>query len=344
MPAIDIIDPLKIEEWDRFVLDRTRYSFFHSTAWASTLTSSYGYTPRYFVLRDQSGLQAALPVMEVRSLLTGRRGVSLPFTDKCPALSESEDQRNRLIQDAIRHGKKERWRYLELRDSGFANHVQPSAEYAEHILPLSPDTEGLFAGLKASVRRAIRKSEKDGVTVSVDDSFDALHGFYNLNCVTRRDHGLPPQPFLFFRRLHRHAISRRQGMVVTASHQGKPVSAALFLHFGKKAIYKYGASDKRYQTFRGNDAVMWAGIEWYARRGYESLSLGKTRTDHSGLLRFKRGWGGEESGIRYARYDFEKGAFVRGDDHVHGWHNVFFRTLPVPIARLMGAALYRHVA
>lgn len=42
-------------------------------------TRSYGYLPLYF-LKEKGRLSAVIPMMEVVSILTGRRAVSLPFT------------------------------------------------------------------------------------------------------------------------------------------------------------------------------------------------------------------------------------------------------------------------
>lgn len=282
--------------------------------------------------------------MAVASRLTGRRGVSLPFTDVCSALYESQDQPDRLLREAIRHGEESGWRYLELRGCGPLPGNPSSSKYLEHNLRLTRDPDILLSNLKSSVRRAIRKSEKEGLEISVLQSLEAVRAFYALNCRTRRNHGLPPQPFTFFRNLHRNALSRGNGIVVLAAYRGKAVAASVFLHLGKRAVYKYGASDSRHYSLRGNNAVMWEAIRWYANQGFESLSLGKTRMENAGLLQFKRGWGCEESTIHYLRYDFRKGSFVEGGDHVSGWHNGVFRHLPVPLARIIGALLYRHVA
>jgi len=282
--------------------------------------------------------------MDVRSRLTGRRGVSLPFTDKCPALCEDQDQLEQLLQQAIRYGKQNQWNYLELRDCGPLTGEHPPSQYIEHTLDLTPQEDVIFANLKSSVKRAIRKAEKENVDVSMEYSLDAVHKFYRLNCLTRKEHGLPPQPFAFFRNLHHEALSKEQGTVVIASHSGRAIAASIFLHMGKKAIYKYGASDSRHYSLRGNNAIMWKAIKWHTDHGYESLSLGKTRTGNAGLVQFKNGWGCKETEIHYVRYDFRQKSFVQSKDFVSGRHNGIFRRVPIPVARILGSLLYRHVA
>ena len=123
-----------------------------------------------------------------------------------------------------------------------------------------------------------------------------------------------------------------------------PVAGAVFFHFGKTAIYKFGASHKAFQHLRANNLVMWEAIKWHARRGLGMLDFGRTSLENEGLRRFKLGWGTQERLIDYFRYDQRKAGFVTARDESAGWHNRIFRMLPVPLSRLIGATFYRHVA
>ena len=73
-----------------------------------------------------------------------------------------------------------------------------SLSFYGHRVNLAAAEEQLFARLDSSVRRAIRKGEQSGVAVSVSQDLAALTDFYSLHCLTRRKHGLPPPPFIFF--------------------------------------------------------------------------------------------------------------------------------------------------
>ena len=171
----------------------------------------------------------------------------------------------------------------------------------------------------------------------------ALRSFCRLNELTRRQHGLPPQPFRFFRALHRHILSRGFGFVSAATREGRTVAAAVFLVFGSAAVFKYAASDPHRRDLRGGNLAMWRGIAACRRHGATQLSLGKTRPANQGLLRYKRGWGGEEVRRSYVRLDGADGQPLAWEDPVEGWHNHLFRTMPVPVSRLAGRLLYRHV-
>ena len=202
----------------------------------------------------------------------------------------------------------------------------------------------MLSAFSSSTRRGIRKAEREGVTVQVDTSLDALRAFTKLNALTRREHGLPPQPAKFFANLHRHILTQGKGVIATAFHQGRAIAASIFLHFGESALFKYGASDKSHQHLRPSNLVMWHGIQWYAERGFPSLHLGRTAMHNEGLRRFKCGWGASEQELSYYRYDLRAGNYVTAPPDKGAPGSEFFQKAPLMLSRLAGALLYRHAA
>jgi hypothetical protein len=288
-------------------------------------------------------MSGLIPVMEVKSLLTGRSGVSLPFTDYCDPIVNGDIQFKDLLDYVIEYGKERRWKSLEIR--GGPDHfrsVSPSSNYLGHVIDLGENEDEIFHGLKDSARRNIRKAGREGVEVGIFNSPDSVGEFYRLNCMTRRDHGLPPQPYDFFKSIYEYVIAKGLGFVALASYRGKYIAGAVFLHFGRKALYKYGASDREDQHLRANNLVMWEAIKRYCQKGYRSLCLGRTEPENQGLLQFKSGWRPSEHPINYYRYDLKKGAFVNGSSNVTGFHNKIFKRMPLPILNKIGNVLYRH--
>ena len=340
------ISPLENPNWDGWLASRPDFSFFHGAAWAKVLADTYGFTPRYFCTGDANGTEAVLPLMEVDSWLTGRRGIALPFTDECAPLGADKNAFGKIFAAATAFGKSRGWKYIELRGGRnfFGAEVPASVSFYGHNLDLSGGENVLFEKMDGSVRRAVRKAEKDGVTVEISRSLDAVKIFYSLQCLTRKRHGLPPQPFKFFMNVHRHILSQNQGMIAVASHAGRKIAASVYFFLGGRAIYKYGASDFAQQHLRGSNLVMWAAVKWLARNGVKNLNLGKTSLANEGLRRFKLNLGAREGKIEYVKHDLRQDRFVTEDDKVAGWHNVVFRTMPVFMSRAAGGLLYRHWA
>ena len=90
---------------------------------------------------------------------------------------------------------------------------------------------------------------------------------------------------------------------------------------------------------------MWEAIKWYSRKGYKTISLGRTDIQHDGLKRFKTGWGGSEYQMKYFRYDLGKGQIVRIESAKRdSIMNLFFRYMPTPVSKILSRILYRHFA
>ena len=337
------VNPADKPDWDDLIRTHSHGSFFHGAAWARTLQDSYGFTPLYLINSAGEGHSSILPLMEVNSWLTGRRGVALPFTDQCePLTSEPETMRN-MIGFALELGSRRGWKTVEWRGGQtYFESAPASVRFYGHSVNLDGDEEQLFGRLASSVRQAIRKAAKSGVRTVISRSREAIETFYRLQCLTRRRHGLPPQPLVFFKNVHRHILGRKQGIVVIAIREERPIAASIYFQLGHQAIYKYGASDEACQNVRAANLVMWEAMLWHARNGARSLHLGRTSIGNAGLRRFKLGWGTTEHPIAYFKYDLQKKAFATETDKSAGWHNDVFRTLPLGMSRLIGSALYRH--
>lgn len=344
MKDFEIVNPLEESGWNDAIVAGGRASAFHTREWAGALSETYGYKPLYLCGREQGVVRLLVPVMEVASRLTGRRGVSLPFTDFCDPLFQDRNELDAAVDQILRLGRQRGWRRVEFRSGVvFGSSTEPSSRYLGHNLDLSASEDTLYKNLKATVRTALRKAEKNGVQVTMSASADAARQFYRLNCMTRKQHGLPPQPRRFFENLHEWMIKGDKGMVAMAESGGRAIAGAVFLHFGGTAIFKYSASDPIYQAARPNNLVMWRGVQWYREHGFQTLSLGRTRRENDGLLRFKQGWGAEERELRYFTYDLRRDTLTKDADHVDGAHNVLFRRLPIPCLRLLGTVLYKHM-
>src|SRR5687768_17349711 len=153
--TVQVIDPLAVANWDALALALPGHSFFHSSAWARTLEETYGYKPLYFAKVENGGLRALLPVTEVDSWLTGKRGVSLPFSDVCEGLGNDIGE---LFEEAVKVGSGRAWKNLETRGpvGGALRKASPYQSFYGHSLELSRDEEKIFAGFESAVQRAIR--------------------------------------------------------------------------------------------------------------------------------------------------------------------------------------------
>ena len=341
---MEIIDPTLYPDWNEMIASSPEYTFFHSSNWAAVLRDSYRYEPLYFMSRRESKIAALIPIMEIKSPLTGSRGVGIPFTDRCEPIFLNEDSFPSVFDEIVRYGKKAGWKYLELRGGwGMLNGAVPYRSYVRHVLALHGQEQQGLKRLSPATRRNVRKAADSGLRVTISASERDLHEYYRLHCMSRKRHGAPPQPLGFFKAVHSNVISQDKGFTLLATIHGLPISGAVYFHFGKKAIYKFGATDMRYQNLRPANLVMWEAIGWFSENGFDELCFGRTDPADAGLIRFKVGWGAREESLHYYRYDFKKSAFVEGSPDMSSFEKRIFRSTPVPFLRFAGELLYRHM-
>jgi len=337
-----IMNPLDHQGWNDEFAVRGGGSFFHSREWAEVLAETYGYKPVYIAFREAQSLIDVLPLMEVRSPLTGRRGVSLPFTDYCALSGDKGRSLRAALGPVLDYARKWGWKYVELRCGDLAD-VQPSTFFYRHTLDLTGGEDAVWSRFKSNTRRNIKKGQRQGVELASFETRDAIDTYYDLHCLTRKRHGLPPQPHSFFRKIFEHVISKGKGFVVLAHHEDRPVAGGVYFRFGRKALYKFGASDMACQAIRPNNLVMWEAIRRLANEGCEELCFGRTEEENKGLRQFKRAWGTEETILNYYRYDVAAECFVTESAPVKKLHHRIFGMMPVPVLKILGSLLYKHM-
>ena len=339
-----IEDPATCPGWDSLVAAHPDATFFHTASWARTIAAAYGFQCCYVTVSDGERLLGVLPLIDARSWLRGSRGVSLPCTDECSPLVSEDVSAPALFDFALAEGKRRGWKYLELRGGHHLLAGLPeSVSYYGHVLPLNGSLNDIFQNCDSAVRRAVRKAERAGVSVRFSTDLEAVREYYRLHCLTRSKHGAPPQPFAFFAALHRHVLEPGNGFVALASHGARTIAGAVFCRFGRKALYKFSASDDQAQELRGSNLVIWRSLQKLVSEGAEELNFGRTSLSNEGLRRFKRGWGGQERNLRYARYSFVRQDFVACADLASGFQRRLFSLLPLFLSRWIGRALYAHM-
>lgn len=341
---LEIINPLEYAGWDELLYRSENFSFFHSFPWAEVLNKSYGYKPLFFASFESDKLCLLMPFMSISSWLTGKRGVSLPFTDHCKPFFKNTELLSEAVDLVKDYGKKNGWQYIEWRDEVCFNQKTISWEvYYTHYIDLLKTEQELLMSFKESNRRNINKAIREGLSIKTSCCLDSLNSFYDLHCLTRKRHGLPPQPFHFFKNIFDLVVSRGYGTIFLAKYLDETIAAYIFFNYGKNVIFKYGASNINYQLLRPNNLILWEAIKYYRVRGFESINLGRTEFNNYGLLQFKRQWGGKESLLRYYRFDLKKDKFIKHGLNIEDKLRKYLKISPTSLLVFLGRIFYKHI-
>lgn len=343
------LDPIQDPRWTHLIEKHPKASVFHTVAWLRALRRTYGYESVVFTTSPPTGeLKNGLVFCCVDSWLTGRRLVSLPFSDHCEPLCDSPEDVNfliRYLQTALEHKD---WKYLQVRpinenfgqtDDGIG--WLPAATYLLHTLDLRRDLDEVYKGLhKDSVQRRIQRAERAGLVEKCGRSEDLLKQFYDLFVITRRRQNVPPTPYTWFRNL----ISELdESIEIRVAYKGEtPLAAIITLKFKDVVYYKYGCSDARFNNFGAISWLFWRAIGAAKSHGAKEFDMGRTEQDNPGLLAFKNHWVPHPKRLVYRQYPYTS---IR--QSVGNWQLKLakraFSFMPDRLSTIIGKLIYPHI-
>jgi lipid II:glycine glycyltransferase (peptidoglycan interpeptide bridge formation enzyme) len=339
------INPLHDSRWEALVKSHPQASVFHSTRWLKALQAAYGYEPLVVTTcSPDSALTNGLVFCRVNSWLTGRRFVSLPFSDHCEPLVNHSDELGCLLGHMKRYVGVGRCRYIEIRplscQPGSQTGLAKSVVYSLHRLDLSKSPQELFRQFhKDCIQRKIRRAERENLQYEEGASEDLLQKFYRLVVMTRRRQHLPPQPLDWFRSLIEAFGADLK--IRTASKDGVAVASILTLSHNKSMVYKYGCSNAAFNNLGGTPLLFWKTIQEGKKGGFEELDMGRSSIDNPGLIAFKEHWGAVGTAITYWTYPH------RQVESPTGWKSSIAKKVvsaaPDVALETVGKLLYRHI-
>ncbi len=340
------ISPIADNRWRDFVNAHPQSSVFHTVGWLDALARTYAYHPVAYV-RSAGGkeLQSGQVFCDINSWLTGRRLVSLPFSDHASLLLDGQADLQELSAFLQQKVDGKIYKYVETRPlvsppsgtEAFAG----SKLFYYHRLSLDGDLDRLFRSFHPScVQRKIRRAEREKLDYIEGRSEKLVQQFYRMLLHSRRRYGLPPQPISWFRNLV--ACLGPDIKIRLASLNGTAICGIITLTHKNTMIYKYGCSDPRHHKLGGMALLFWKTVQEAMNGGFTELDMGRTDCDEPGLIAFKEHWGATRSLLTYWRYPAAL-PMTSGD----GWQmkmvKKVFGIVPVPTLATAGRILYRHV-
>lgn len=356
------IDPVTDRRWSQFVEQHPQSSVFHTASWLEALRRTYRYTP--MALTSSSAgkeLNDGIPFCEVKSWISGSRLVSLPFSDHCELLVQRTELPS-FISYLDKHSRAGGI-YIEIRPTEMCSPLAENdprcqnqdqalrspirdftayRDYSLHRIDLRPDLPTIFNNFHEScIQRKIRRAEREKLDYEAGRSDSKLEKFYQLLLLTRRRHGLPPQPISWFRNL-RDCFG--ESLTIRIASKGhRPVASILTLLHKNTAFYKYGCSESAHHNMGAMPMLFWKTIQEEKRRGAQELDLGRSDLENAGLAAFKEHLGAVRSKLTYFRIGSSDSATSADDLRVRMIARRVFARIPGGLAELAGTILYRHM-
>ena len=333
-------------EWDQLAVSHG--TFYHRSAWLRVLTEYFGFHLHVCVATDAGVLVGGLPLAEVPALLGPRRLVSLPFSYAAGVIARTGAIAPRLMAAAVDLAETRRIRRVEIKTVGAV--ADPPApftrvtHYNTYRVPTDGGERALWDRLHAgSTQRSIRKGEKAGVRVVRADKAGDWALMADLQDATSHRLGVPAPPRAFFveacRRLQSEGLA---DLYLAYLHGGEPAAGITLWKGTREWIYAFGASRPEALEHRPNHALIWRAMRDAASAGVV-FDLGRAAPEQTGLVEFKRRWGGEPVPLAYDYWPTAAGINVaKRDAGTLALAGRVWSRLPATVAR-RGSFLYRYL-
>ena len=335
------LNPCQDDRWPDLVERSQCSSVFHSRSWLAALCQTYGYEPVAFTdSRPGEALRNALVFCRIKSWITGRRLVSLPFSDHCDPLVENAAALSEMLASLKNRTGREA-EYIEVRPrtklstQGF----DQVAAFEWHAIDLCRDLSEIFAHFHPShTQRTIRRAERAGLQIETGRTARLVEDFYMLHALTRRRHGVPVQPLYWFRSLVKYFGDRMT--IYLSRHEGVPASAILTMSHGTTLVFKYGGSNVAFNRFGGSCPLFWKAIQDAKAARLTEFDLGRSDVNNEGLIAFKDHLGARRTSLNYYRYAARPPKLIARWTITVG--KAVYPLVPTRIQARIGSGLYGH--
>jgi lipid II:glycine glycyltransferase (peptidoglycan interpeptide bridge formation enzyme) len=341
------IDPIADPRWQRFVERHPEAGIFHTSPWLEALRRTYGYEAvAYAVIGEDQEVISGIPFCRISSLITGRRMVSLPFSDHCQPLIDDAGHLRRLLSAIDADVAQDNLKYFELRPLQLDYSQLGSASLAKsheaviHRLDLSRSRDEIIEGFnKSNVVRKIR-NERDDLRLEEGKTESLVDKFYSLLILTRRRHQLPPPPRSWFSNLIDCMQDRLTFRVLLKDDTA--IASVMTLYFKQVVTYKYSCSNPEFNQLAGTVRLIWRIIQDAMDAGASELDLGRSDLETPGLITFKDRFGAVRAPLSYFRYPVRMEKRSTNSAVAHAARRLLVMA-PDHVLSAVGGFLYRHV-
>jgi FemAB-related protein (PEP-CTERM system-associated) len=272
------------EVWDEFVEAAEHSSVFHLSGWKKVMEETYGLRTHFLCAKEGDCVVGVLPLLQVRSRLSGYFFTSLP--GGICALDESAAQA--LLDHTVKMVKNGKARYLILRDSyrkWDLPELVTSEDHCTFMIKISCDANQMWKRIDRRVRQHTRHAIESDLQVVIGP--DYLEKFYGTYSLFMREMGTPTLGPQFFQNIWKEFPRNFANIMV---FRGQQVLGGIIAAFFKDTIYNiwWGMLPEFYKL-RSCHILYWELLKHGCENGYQWMDLGRSEVN-SGTYTFKTRW------------------------------------------------------
>lgn len=171
------------------------------------------------------------------------------------------------------------------------------------VLDITQPDEEILKNMRQRLRRALRKAEKNTITIETTTDPAAIKEFYDIQLQTAGRHGFVPFTEDFLTKQFTAFAETGNAVLYTARHEGQVLAQNFMIFYGNEASYHYGVSTELGTRLSGAPLLHMQAIKDARERGIGRYNFWgivdeqDIKHRYYGVSVFKRGFGIEE--LRY---------------------------------------------
>jgi len=313
------LDPLGDPRWQALVDRHPNASVFHTSGWLEAVRRTYGYKPVVFTTSSPTHeLRSGLLFCRIRSWLAGRRMVSLPLSDSCEPLCDSDEFEVLLhyLQSAFDH---QDWKSLEIRlfDGHYSSEAKAAGfsirdKHLLHRLSLQSVRSNLFESFhEDSLQHQVQGTERPGLVERIGKSERLLKDFYGLYLLNQQRQKVPPQPYKWFQNVVRCMDECLE--IRTAYENDIPIASILTLRFRNTVYCRYGYANAQFNHLGSMPFLLLRAMREAKSNGATRFDLGRMELGNTELIAFKSRWASQPQTLTYWEFPGSLADSVQSD-------------------------------
>ena len=328
------------EIWDGYVNQHSEATFFHLYGWKQALSKSFRHKCYYLYAYRGEKIVGVLPLGHIKSLLFGNALISTPFAVYGGVLSDNNEIKQLLTDEACRLAEELKVDHLEIRNTEQQYPDWPNKElYVYFKKELSDNDEDNLKAIPRKQRAMVRKGIKEGLEYDISKNID---NFYQAYSESVRNLGTPVFAKKFFTSLI--DVFDDQVDVLTVTKENHLVASVLSFYYKNEVLPYYGGGTSAARALKGNDFMYWALMQHSVKQGMTSFDYGRSK-EGTGSYSFKKNWGFEPKPLFYEFY-LVKAKSIPDINPLNPKYQRFisiWQKLPLKLSQMLGPILSRDL-
>ncbi|GAB3993253.1 hypothetical protein GCM10028807_28040 [Spirosoma daeguense] len=282
--------------------------YFQSPAFFYICIESKELTPYYVIAKSNSKIIGTLLIFKQEFI---NIPLISPFLARSVSIGGPISRNKDVVNGLLERSRKIKSLYTQIRNSGntidyIEEFCRNKFKYEGHlnfIVDLRNSEADLWKNIHTKRRNEIRRAEKEGSTVTIQNTPEALRSCYAILKEVYQRARLPLPDFSHFKALLAHANAESGLRLFTVMWNEKIIGCMFCLAYGNTLYDYYAGAYSQYYNKYPNDLLPWEVMKWGQKNGFTYFDFGGAGKPNVpyGVRDYKKKFGGAL--VNYGRYE-----------------------------------------